>query len=915
MAKTYHDVKKGDTLWAIASANKSSISGSTINAKIDTLVSVNGIKNRDLIYVGQRVYFSSSAKSGTGSGTTSTSAKPTVSGFGLKSDDRAGREMIVNWSWKKSGTAGYTIRWRQYLNGKWTGPDEDKDGAGDEYCQSTFSADKDATQVSFRVRPYKKDDKNNKVYWDTSEADWSTEVKYNFSENPPNQPDKPTVEFDPLDSSRRKLKISYDPIDKDGLGAKWINFEVYKNGTTKAADISKVEIKENGTGSAYFSVHAEFTGDYGNDYKVRAQSIASNTKVSGWSEFSDVRVLQPIAPKNIDPFYMKKDLDGTISVYLEWTAVSNAVSYIIEYTTKREYFETNVDDGGYITSVHTNSNRTSADIILGTDSSLTGSKYYFRVRAVNANDLESDPSIVVEIPVGNVPAAPTVWSTSNSAFTGETMELNWTHNARDGSPQTKAKLGLKVNGGSWEYCTVYNKTTPATGNDIVESTWTGTDYGTFVSYKGELHFKMNTADAKFLNAEIQWKVQTAGVTETFSTDEIDWSEPRTIYIYEKPTLDLTISMDVAGNVPFEDVEIPPENDGDEPIVIPNALTSFPFFVQGRVSFKSENYTVQRPIGYHLRIVAEDYYETVDEAGRTKIVNIGDAVYSRYFDTTDALLVEMSAENVDLEPLIRYTVRCDVDMSTGLSTSEKTQFNVFWSDVEYTISADVIVNSESYTATIIPVCLDAEGNYVENLTLSVYRREYDGTFTGIATNVPNDATAVLDPHPALDYARYRLVAKTTDTGAISFYDLPGEKVGCKSVIVQWDEEWTSYDVDGANSIEGPIWSGSVLALPYNVKISDNRKRDVARVTYAGRQYPVSYHGTAINEGSSWSTVIPKNDAETIYALRRLSLWAGPVYIREPSGMGFWANVVPTFSIDGTSVTIPVTLDVTRVEGGV
>ena len=62
-------------------------------------------------------------------------------------------------------------------------------------------------------------------------------------------------------------------------------------------------------------------------------------------------------------------------------------------------------------------------------------------------------------------------------------------------------------------------------------------------------------------------------------------------------------------------------------------------------------------------------------------------------------------------------------------------------------------------------------------------------------------------------------------------------------------------------------------------------------------------------------IPKKDKETIYALRRLSLWAGDVYVREPSGMGYWANVNVSFSQNHTEVTVPVTLEITRVEGGV
>jgi hypothetical protein len=146
-------------------------------------------------------------------------------------------------------------------------------------------------------------------------------------------------------------------------------------------------------------------------------------------------------------------------------------------------------------------------------------------------------------------------------------------------------------------------------------------------------------------------------------------------------------------------------------------------------------------------------------------------------------------------------------------------------------------------------------------------------------------------------------------------MAGYSVNCSFVIIQWDEVWSNFDTADENSVNDRPWSGSMLILRYNVSITDNRKRDVALVNYAGREYPVSYYGTQIGESSRWTTSIPKSDVETIYALRRLSLWAGNVYAREPSGMGFWANVVPTFNLDYDDVTIPVTLEVTRVEGGV
>ena len=489
------------------------------------------------------------------------------------------------------------------------------------------------------------------------------------------------------------------------------------------------------------------------------------------------------------------------------------------------------------------------------------------------------------------------------------MELNWIHNPSDNSKQTWAQLQLNINDNGWEVQELIENTTDEDSDDEVVTKFKN-GYGWAVSYKGNLYFKMDTNHPDFKDTKIQWQVRTTGVREVI--EESPWSVPNTIYIYDKPTLELSVTNDLAGN--------------GEMIT---TLTSFPFYIRGTVAL--ESYEIQRPVGYHLQIVANDYYNTVDDVGRSKTINPGDTIYSKYFESSSTLVVEMSADNIDLESGINYTVYCYADMSTGLSISNQHGFNVSWVDVEYTINADISVDTEAYTALITPYCREKiptiigegddsyttyeDGELVENVTLSGYRREYDGSYKEIASGIPNNYTSVTDPHPALDYARYRFTAKDTKTGALSFWDMAGYPVNGSAIIVQWDEVWSTFDVGEATSVEGPSWSGSLLKLPYNIKVTDKRSREAELVKYTGRSHPVIYYGTHVDETSQWSVEIPKDDKDTIYALRRLSLWTGDVYVREPSGMGYWANVVVSFNQAYNDVKIPITLDITRVEGGV
>lgn len=764
----------------------------------------------------------------------------------IKLDVQTGtdRTIYATWTWNKTHTDHYEIRWYYDTgDGVWfVGTDSTTTSK-----QNTYSAPDNAKRVGFKVKPVPKKVKKTvkakngskkTVKVNAWNADWSTLKYYNIKNNPPSTPPAPTVTIENL-----KLTAKLENIN---LNATDIQFQIVKN-DSKVFKTGTATIKTYAA-SYYCAVTA------GYNYKVRCRAVRGK-EYSAWSEYSSDQGTQPAASKGWE---FIKALTST-SVEVNWYGVKNATTYEIEYTTEKRYF----DSSNQIQSLTVDATlHWSHAEITGLE---TGKEWFFRMRAVNDNG-HSAWTEIKSIVLGKDPIAPTTWSSTTTCVVGEPLILYWVHNAEDGSSQKYAELELTIDG-RIETHTIENTTDE---NEKDKTSSYSIDTSSYVE-----------------GTKIQWRVRTSGITNTYG----DWSIQRTVDIYAPPTLELSVT-DANGN-------------------LLETLTSFPFYISGIAGPNTQN-----AIGYHLSIMANESYETTDQIGNVKMVNQGEAIYSKFFDTSENLVVEMSANNIDLENNISYKVNCVVSMNSGLTAENSSEFTVAWTDEQYEPNAEIGFNEDDISTYIRPYCENDEGNLIEGIRLSVYRREFDGSFTELATNIDNTTnTYITDPHPALDYARYRIVAISSSTGAVSYYDMPGYPIGEKSLIIQWDEQWTSFDV--SNEIDGSSqvpWSGSLLKLPYNVDVSDSYSPDVELVEYIGRKHPVSYYGTQRGTSQTFNAEIDKKDEETLYALRRLAIWMGDVYVREPSGSGYWANITVSFSQTHREVTIPVTLNVTRVEGG-
>lgn len=594
----------------------------------------------------------------------------------------------------------------------------------------------------------------------------------------------------------------------------------------------------------------------GGTYKVRCRYY-NRYGVSEWSAWTSNEDTPPQKPSGFTVCKAKTET----SVWLEWKSVSGATSYDIEYTTEKRYFDT-ADDTTILSGIESCKRE-----ITGLDS---GDQYFFRLRSVNDAG-HSAWSGIKSVTIGTIPIEPTTWSSTTTVIVGEPVTLHWIHNSEDESAQTGAQVEITVKRSDTDPGTTSTYTMNTEDEDDDEKT---------------MYYTLPTSGYPE-GAIIQWRVRTAGA---LIKQYGEWSIQRTVDVYARPSLSIILA-----NV--FDIEI-------------DTLDAFPFKIIGEASPST-----QTPTGYHITVRSNSYYETSDFLGNTKVVREGDIVYSKYINASSDLELLLSAGDIDLENGVSYIITCVVSMNSGLSAEDSKEFTVSWIDEEYLPNAELSVDRTDVTVSLRPYARTTDGEDATDVTMSVYRREFDGTFVELTKGLdPTKGTYITDPHPALDYARYRIVAISNVTGSVSYYDLPPYPVNEKSVIIQWDEVWSDFEYTEGPRVE-PVYSGSILKLPYNIDVSEDYSPDLSLVKYIGRSHPVSYYGTQQGVSASWSVMIPKTDVETIYALRRLAIWPGDVYVREPSGTGYWANVTVSFSQKHLDTTIPVKLNVTRVSGGV
>lgn len=599
----------------------------------------------------------------------------------------------------------------------------------------------------------------------------------------------------------------------------------------------------------------------GNRYKARVMAYGNASVNSDWSNYTENKSTPP--PKgNIT----KLMCVSSTSIDVQYDALPGAKTYTIEYTATvvggKPVFDTGSQD------VQSGTSETTHFLA----SSLEYKKYYFRVRG-NGEDNGSvgEWSDIKDVMCGTKPDKPTIWSYTTVCKQGDQVNLNWVHSSEDGSEQSGANLAYTINDGE---------------ETVISSLTT------------ETRFTFDTTGLAD-SSKVKWRVRTRGtqgiVDENGNSIEWgDYSEYREFTVYEAPSIDFSVGV--------------PDETEDHPVI-----DKFPIHIEGLSSPAT-----QTPVAFYISITANTQYDISGDDGIEIHVGAGEEIYSKYIPTTVRLLkLDISPGEIYLHEGTVYTVTVSVAMTNGLDASESKMFKAKWESTQWDPDGDITIDHENIVAYVRPYCADQWGfEYRKGFTMGLYRIDFDGNLTEIITGLdPADNVTVTDPHPSLDYARYRVTATDNNTGEVSYADINAYPVNEVGAVIQWNGEIRSFFADPID-IDRVInnWSGTILRLPYNVDVADDISPDVSLVEYIGRKHPVSYYGTQQGSTSRWTAEFPLSDKNTLAKLRALSIYPGDVYVREASGTGYWANVKVATSITHNKQTVQVTLAITRVEGG-
>lgn len=847
-----------------------------------------------------------------------------------------GREFRLDWKTNATEALGlekFTIRtWYTYeKNGKTFSKEEDSPLTQRTYTGywHQFTVDEEVIKFSCHVIPVAKEDDGKKKF----AGQWSDGVSWNQVYDLPEAPPAPSISYDDTrGGSDLVIELNNTALNL-GLYSVRVGFNIVVDGSVYL-DTSTIPIQE----TAYAQLTYRYPVKTGSTYKVRAKYYISplwsfndgywSSRETAWGDFSETISTPPninywwqqdsewfeVDPGSNDkykywiiPNYMHmtkefvsqypsiaeahmamaaKSFANTwfnvtayneTTVKLTWKAIPTATEYRIRHSNVFDYLTSN------LATVESETDELTY-FISGLETGVDKNVHWFQLQALN-DDYDSDWSNIIGIAIGQTPDAPTTWSNRSSLTTDDTLIFSWIHNSKDNSLCAKSKLQLIVDGEEQEAIIVTGQLDPDNPDQNIIQQYT-----------------LDPSTVSGTGCTIEWFVATMGASGAYGRNSIS----RTVKYYESVTVSTTLYHT--------------DDEDQEPInATTNPLTHWPVTCAINAGPAS-----QIPLSYDISIVNKGVpYDYDLPTGGKRTIMTGEQVYHNYMlspDPSDTIDIS----GATLENGRVYELRVSVSMDSGLINDTAIQFKTAYEYRDDYVGIETETYYDTHIAALYvrPYFVDEDGEEdttIEGYDIDLFRIDASGKplYVGTADMDSGGQNWIQDKHPTYKWAYYRLGIRDKITNTVEFIQMVPVRIDETSIVIQWNERQALYAatdpsfVPGKNNSE---YEQTILKLPYNIDVTEQTNADVSHINYVGREHPVSYYGTHLGYTATWTAVIPKADTETIKLLRQLQTWMGDVYVREPSGTGYWASVSVSFPINHVDMTVTVTLNLTRVDGG-
>ena len=641
----------------------------------------------------------------------------------------------------------------------------------------------------------------------------------------------------------------------------------------------------------------------GHKYRFCAVAHNGNKGASPWSglsNFTDWVEAPPVAPSKLSA-----QSTAELSVNLKWTDGGyTGDHYDVVYSYIKEEVELYPSTSSRVQHYEFDALPVGGGQSCSINIDDGGKTWYFRVRRRSSNGWSAWSPMISAV-IGKTPSAPVTYSTQPYISDGTAL-LRWSYVNVDGSEQSAAQIQVRVGTSA---PAVINVTGDA---QSYEMSLTGIANGTGVA----------------------WRVRCKGVIDTWG----ELSSTKTFTVVSEPTL---VVGDGSAN---------------------GTISTYPVTITATSDAQS------RPVSFYAQLACTADTETTMPDGTTTIYREGTVVWSEQLEPTGTgATFEILPVDVMLEDGTSYMLSVTVANAYGLRKTVNRTLTTSFADSVVAVFGSAEFDEESLTATLAPACYDLElvetyeetddespqqgktyytrsgdvyteftgstfasgTTYYEmemdyeedeegypalgelsDCTLSVWRADAYNNWDLIAKDIENTgAVAVVDPYPTLGTCNYRICAVDNTTGVLEYDDDEVES-HVNRIVIDMDSEWKPADDEFETTRR---FTSDRVELPYNIKVSEESDPDAVELELWGDDAPTLRNGTHLRIGGSWSCDMVKSESdETLAGLRRLMAHPGSVYVREPSGIGYWARCKVSISRSYDSQAVSVSLSVTRVK---